>query len=225
MKITKFIFAAILILILVNVNAYPETLADLHQSIYTKGIYIDQHRFPTTVLTRFFNEYLIELVCQARTNESDATIELTADSTVFEMPSDFYLIEAVLLNPDPDFALSSTNKWEAMKFIPRRDFGKSGTYKSGRPEQYSIWNDSIRFETPSEDGEDTVIVSYFRYPRVLVDDTNTVDIPDNYLHLLKEYVRLECLFRIKPGGPGYQMLKEDVRALELRILGRPEDER
>lgn len=221
----KTVICILLLLLVMVLGGQAATLDDLVQSIRDKGVYFDAERFPEAVLFRMFNEHLISIVTMARTNQADVIIQMTEDSFVFLLPSDFYLINAVILNADPDEPIGTENYPAALKYVPPNQFGKSGTYSSGRPEHYTIWDDSIKFHAPSATGNDSLFLMYFALPTAMTTGSDAVDVPDAYLHLLKEYVRAECLDRIVPGGPGRQETGIHLKMIEETLLGRPEDEK
>lgn len=204
-------------------NAEAETLQDIIDDSHNRAVWLDYQRFPDSILTDFINDRQRTISIIGTTNQKLVTWVPGVDTSKFLIPSDFYLLEAVELNADPQEAIGGTNFQKGLKFVPKRDLGKYYTRERVRPTTFSIWGDTLYLNRATWTGFDTLHISYFAYARDMIHADSVVDLPDAYISLLKDYVLVRCLFRVSIAVP--DTLDRSVAFQEAILLGRSRDER
>jgi hypothetical protein len=191
----RLLFIILLPLILLG-GAKAESLGQVIQSVYNRGVYFDQDRFDTVVIMDFANDTQELIATIGKTNQAETTIVL-GDDLSYALPSDFYLIHSVIINADPTLDSDSPRRRrKSLKYVPYEDFGNSYAVGSDRPADYSIWADSVKLHKGSDTGEDSLFVGYFRHATAMTDTADAVDLPQAYIAMLKDIVIQMCLNRI-----------------------------
>lgn len=193
------------------------------QTVRDRGIYLDSIRFPKTLIQRFVNDGQLVIATLGRTNPAESTYALEDNILQYALPDQFMLPSAAILNPDPTQPVNYQNYAKALQYVAPEAWGKTPPAAFNRPYQWTMWNDSIKFSSARSEVDDTVSFEYFRYPVALDTITDTIDIPERYIPLLKEYVINYCLSRILMIGPEKDRNEAAIKYYEMQLLGRPED--
>jgi hypothetical protein len=218
---------AILILVHVAIPHVTEaaTVAQEIKEVFGCSVALDSARFPDSVMIPFVNDAQTSIATMGRTKERQTTFVLTTGQFAYPLPSDFYVVEAVIINRDWAGKDEPDNHAFALQIVPRRELGKSGMPPAMRPSQVSKWNDSLVFDKDTKNDLDTITVDYFARPVILDAVTDTIDLPDVYLPLLKDYVLAKCYDRIQLQGPPRTDTEARIKMQEQTLLGRPADEK
>lgn len=190
------------------------------------GDYVDYNRFPASLLYRTINDMTTMIATYSNTYEKTDTIPIpTADSNHFDLSSDFYLYNVSYRNADPDLGEDENNERKKLKYVPRNEF-KAFTPVIGRPGQCTIWGRQIYIDKISQNIKDTIFVDYWAYPPKMELGTDTVMLPPVYIPLLQAYVLQQCYSKISHAIDPNVIARLDqlVKALEVKIYGRPKDE-
>ncbi len=225
MKKLLLVLSAVLVLVHVIVAPRAATVAEKMTEVKGGSLAFNDARLPDSVLLWFFNDAQTMIATVGRTNEAETTFVLADTALAYVLPSDFYVLEAVIINPDPRAEGTTPAYPSALQVVPRRELGKGVVMSPKRPSQVSKWKDSLIFDRASESGLDTVTVDYFAYPVQLATVTDTIDLPEAYLPLLKDYVMVKCYDRIELTGPARTETEARIKLLEQTLLGRPADEK
>lgn len=221
--------AALLLTILLalwSVNLLESaTLADIYRSVRGRSLYFDSRRITDSLIRQFTNEEAENIAVLGSALERETTIVLTDEDYEYALPSDFYLAEAVILNPNPAPGASEAPRPSALKFSPLRDYGRNPSLEVGRPTQWSIFNQKIRFDRVSQTELDTATLFYFAHHEILTDTSDTLDLPMQFEPLLIDRVVLKCYSRINFNPPDKDELLQNILFIEQKLLGRPVDER
>ncbi|MEW6014161.1 MAG: hypothetical protein AB1690_02440 [Candidatus Zixiibacteriota bacterium] len=201
------------------------TLADIYRSVRGRSLYFDSRRITDSLIRQFTNEEAENIAILGSALERETTIVLTGAAYEYTLPSDFYLGEAVILNPNPAPGSNETPRPSALKYSPLRDYGRNPAFESGRPTQWSVFNDKIRFDRVSQTELDTATLFYFAHHEILTDTTDTLDLPQQFEPLLIDRVVLKCYSRINFSPPDKEELLQNILFIEQKLLGRPVDER
>lgn len=216
----------ILVPLLLAAAVRAETLGGLIDMVHNRGIYFDYDRFDTTTVKEFANDAAELIATLGRTNQSQSTIVLTQDILAFALPSDYLFPGTAILSADPDGDPDGENHTRRrLNYVPIDQYGTKFAAGTGRPEQFSIWNDSLILERPSLTGSDTVWFFYFSTPTTMSADTSTVDLPDTYLPILREVLVQMCMERIT--APSRSPREEGLALLQMikeALLGREADQ-
>jgi hypothetical protein len=206
--------------------AKSETVAQLISSVRQRSVLIDQTRFPDTTVMNFTNDELIRLTVIGQTLQKETTYVVSSTNRSYRLPVKFYLPLAAILNGNPNGKPEEAVQRIRLQYVPLALTGAVFTVKStGRPTQFSQWGDSLLLNATSETGSDTVWLDYFAYPKRLTATTDTVQIPDAFLPLLKDRVLLTCYGRMVATPPNQSQIEKEIIDLETKLLGRPTDDR
>lgn len=215
----SFIF---LVTLLLSVTIFAETGIDLIDKVRQRAIWIDINRFPNGVLLDFINTRQVTLGTLGKTKERDSIYALATGIRKHGLPGDFFLIEAVERNPDPQQASGGTNTHKIIDFVPRRELGRRFVADENRPAAYSIWNDSLWLNRASDTGFDTLDLIFFAYPTPLADSSDDIDLPTKFLPLLEDYLIKMCFDRVNISIP--DTLNRSIQFLENQLFSRSRDE-
>ncbi len=200
-----------------------ETGKQMMDRVRERSLWIDGQRFTTSVLLDFINTRQRMIATIGKTKEKDSVIVPAVGVRKIVLPPDFYLVAAVELNPNPQEGIGeATNIWTVLEYVPREQLGRFFTTGDERPSAYSIWGDSLILNRETTTGLDTLIMMYFAFPVVLSDSTDTIDLPDEWLPLLEDYLIKMCFTRVNLIVP--DTLDRNIQYLENILIGRPRDE-
>jgi len=209
---------------LATASGRAETLNEVIQSIYHRGVYFDTSRFTTPVLLDLANQAQELIATVAQSNEADTVIELGAAIT-YTLPADFYLVKAVLLNGSPQVDEGDPfNTEQALQYVPIEDYGSTARPQSGRPQAWSIWNGKIRLNRTTYTNADTITVCYIATPTAMADTGDSVDLPGGYLPLFREVLIQMCKDYITMTPASDQKALSLIAVVRDYIQGRPADE-
>ena len=193
----KILYCTFLFSLLVTGMASGETVGQLAQSVWYRGVYFDKVRFDTTVIVSLTNDAQQLIATIGRTNQADTTIIMDIDETKWRLPSDWFEVFAVHLSYDQAGDMSSDDQqYRVLQYVAIERWGKdfSGSDET-RPNQYTVWGDTLIVEKASV-FEDTLAIRYFALPTLAADTSDVIDLPDRYLPMLKEVVIQACIERI-----------------------------
>jgi len=200
-----------------------ETGKELMDKVRERSLWIDGQRFTTSVLLDFINTKQQMISTIGKTKEKDLVMVPGVGVRKILLPSDFYLVAAVELNPNPQIGIAEpTNLWTVLQYVPREQLGRFFTASDERPSAYSIWGDSLILNRETTTGLDTLVMMYFASAVALADSTEDIDLPDEYLPLLQDYLIKMCFTRVNLIVP--DTLDRNIRYLENILIGRPKDE-
>lgn len=216
------------LLLLAQAVAAEVTLSELIQGIRDGRVNLDYTRFSDTLLKRLFNDEQEVIATEFRAIEAETTLVLTMNTYEYSLPSDLYLAWTATLNPDPNKPLGSDNRPFALKYVPAEDKGTAFSFSTGRPGQFSIWNNKIIFDmAPTVNNRDTVTLGYFSHATDMIAGDSTMSLPDQFKALLIDRVILRCFDRVLLDVSDNDRVRIEaaISKHEERLLGRPPDER
>lgn len=222
----KRLMVAIIVLICIATDqSQAATVNDVIASLRQRGVYFDTVRFSPTVVLGITNDVQSMVNSLARPNQAETTYVLT-DALKYRLPGRYMLPSAAILNPNPTDPVSYKNTATALKWIPPDEWGKDAGVEASRAQNWTIWKDSLKLNVGvSETAADTVTFEYFRLPVTLDSVIDTVDLPERFLPLLKEYVVYYCMLRVAFTLPGREDTEARLKLFESQLLGRPADEK
>jgi hypothetical protein len=202
-----------------------DTLGGIVQVVRNRGVYFDKTRFPDSVLFGFANTSQRLIGTIGRTKQASVSYALTATYS-YVLPSDFYLFHAAILNADPELEPGTEgNQPTRLDYVPIEQYGTIFNYASGRPEQVSVWGDSLILNAYPQTDYDSVTVRYFATPAAVAAAGDTLDLPDAHLPLLEDAIVFLMVDRITfPGRSDRDSALRLTGFLEERLMGRPADE-
>ena len=194
-------------------------------AIRNTGVWIDKRRCPDTTIFLLGNRVAKDISLEALSNEKMLTYPCSSGVWKMALPSNFYRAKAVLINPMPDQEESSVNKRYVLTYCTPEEFGKIVTYTTARPELWTVFADTLMIApAPTLDDQDTLLIQFYATAETPDSMADTVDLPDRYMGLWEERVKLLIMERIEYVGPSREASKVREAELESTLLGRPSDE-
>lgn len=220
---------AFLLILICALQVKADTIGQIHQSIFNRGLYFDQKRFDTLVTIDFVNDIQRLMATIGMTNERRVVFAMLEDTGAFAyayaLPTSFIQIKSAVMNEDPNLVGDPKNKRYTLKYTKVENIGRKSTASTiGRPKEYSIWDDTL-YVQPTSNFDDTLTVYYFDMPVPQVDTSTTIDIPNRFVPSLKEITIQMCIERIR--FPNRSPRQEGLIMTELvrnAVLGRPDDD-
>lgn len=168
---------------------------DIIVSVRNRNIMLDESRFPDTILAQFAHEEQEEIANQLKAIHAETTIVLEDGVYSYVVPSNFYIPLAAVLNGD-----YQNDQQYALAYVPIEDYGMAFSYQTGRPTQFSYFNDSVIFDKSTDTEDDEVTLKYFAHADSLLAAGASMTIPEEYRSLLVDLIVDRCLQRqlIKP---------------------------
>jgi len=201
----------VLAALLLAAQAGADTAGDIVASVYDKGLYFDADRFDTATLLGFIDDGVSIIGTVGQTNEAQTAIVLGSGYR-YALPSDFFVATMAVLNAD----LAQTTGLPQPSMLPQvspAEYTEHWSPSTGRPRHFMVWNDSVWFDLASYTQADTVTLLYYALPGAIDAVGDTIDLPAEFVPLLKDVVVQMCLWRIE-----YPDKSPEDRALSLTAL-------
>lgn len=221
----KILIVVLLILIAPSVRGL--TMVQLESDVRGRSIAFDEKRIPDSVIRAFANDAQKLIAQLGKVIQKRTTIAVNNTAFEYGLPSDFYDVEVVVLQPATPSVPGAVNKnGLSLQYVPMKEFGRGNAPDNDKPSMYSIWDDTLHLNRRSASSEfDTVRVFYYADPRFLTGDTSTIDLPVHAEELLKEYIVAMCFDRLEMEPPNRERTVALIAELETRLYGRPRDEK
>lgn len=224
----------LLVTVLVASCCFADTGQQIVTGVMGRHVAFSASRFPDSVMLGIINDMTSLIATTTRAKEADTTYVPASMTWILTLPADYYLRNTLTMNKSP-IALSQQNSTGyRLAYVPWEDYGVTLSPRAGRPDQFSVWNGSLYLNKMCLSGLDTLKLLYWAFPTALDTLADTVDLPGQYIPLLKAYVLKIMFDRIRPLSnaqaqgqpfllPGEAENNRTIEKLEALLYGRPND--